>query len=202
MLKRFFSLMFISLFTIFSGCFHQSILNEQEIIIHPRSVWGANDPKPYKSQVPVRITIHHEGTYFPQDSLAFRHIKNIQIWGMRERKWADVPYHYFIDGFGNIIEGRNIFTAGETNTSYNPEGHILISIIGEYHKRQKLNSEQYNSLIKLIAHLCNQFKINPNSIRGHRDYCKPGETDCPGDNIYQLIENKQIINDVERILGK
>jgi hypothetical protein len=202
MLKRFFSLMFISLFTIFSGCFHQSILNEQEIIIHPRSVWGANDPKPYKSQVPVRITIHHEGTYFPQDSLAFRHIKNIQIWGMRERKWADVPYHYFIDGFGNIIEGRNIFTAGETNTSYNPEGHILISIIGEYHKRQKLNSEQYNSLIKLIAHLCNQFKINPDSIRGHRDYCKPGETDCPGDNIYQLIENKQIINDVERILGK
>jgi len=202
MLKRFFSLMFISLFTIFSGCFHQSILNEQEIIIHPRSVWGANDPKPYKSQVPVRITIHHEGTYFPQDSLAFRHIKNIQVWGMRERKWADVPYHYFIDGFGNIIEGRNIFTAGETNTSYNPEGHILISIIGEYHKRQKLNSEQYNSLIKLIAHLCNQFKINPDSIRGHRDYCKPGETDCPGDNIYQLIENKQIINDVERILGK
>ena len=202
MLKRFFSLMFISLFTIFSGCFHQSILNKQEIIIHPRSVWGANDPKPYKSQVPVRITIHHEGTYFPQDSLAFRHIKNIQIWGMRERKWADVPYHYFIDGFGNIIEGRNIFTAGETNTSYNPEGHILISIIGEYHKRQKLNSEQYNSLIKLIAHLCNQFKINPDSIRGHRDYCKPGETDCPGDNIYQLIENKQIINDVERILGK
>jgi hypothetical protein len=202
MLKRFFSLMFISLFTIFSGCFHQSILNEQEIIIHPRSVWGANDPKPYKSQVPVRITIHHEGTYFPQDSLAFRHIKNIQIWGMRERKWADVPYHYFIDGFGNIIEGRNIFTAGETNTSYNPEGHILISIIGEYHKRQKLNSEQYNSLIKLIAHLCNQFKINPDSIRGHRDYCKPGETDCPGDNIYQLIENKQIINDVERVLGK
>jgi len=202
MLKRFFSLMFISLFTTFSGCFHQSILNEQEIIIHPRSVWGANDPKPYKSQVPVRITIHHEGTYFPQDSLAFRHIKNIQIWGMRERKWADVPYHYFIDGFGNIIEGRNIFTAGETNTSYNPEGHILISIIGEYHKRQKLNSEQYNSLIKLIAHLCNQFKINPDSIRGHRDYCKPGETDCPGDNIYQLIENKQIINDVERILGK
>jgi len=202
MLKRFFLLMFISLFTIFSGCFHQSILNEQEIIIHPRSVWGANDPKPYKSQVPVRITIHHEGTYFPQDSLAFRHIKSIQIWGMRERKWADVPYHYFIDGFGNIIEGRNIFTVGETNTSYNPEGHILISIIGEYHKRQKLNSEQYNSLIKLIAHLCNQFKINPDSIRGHRDYCKPGETDCPGDNIYQLIENKQIINDVERILGK
>lgn len=200
MLKKFFLLSLISVIAIFVGCFNKSLLNENSIIIHPRTIWGANEPKLYDSQVPVRITIHHEGTYFPQDSLAFRHIKNIQIWGMRERKWADVPYHFFIDGFGNIIEGRNIFTTGETNTSYNPEGHILISIIGEYHKRQNLNSEQYNSLIRLIVHLCKEFKISPDSIRGHRDFCKPGETDCPGDNIYQLIENKKIINDVKGLL--
>ncbi|MGB9665073.1 MAG: peptidoglycan recognition protein family protein [Ignavibacteria bacterium] len=175
-------------------------MREDKIIIHPRTVWGAIDPKPYKFHHPVRITIHHEGTYFLQDSLAFRHIKNIQIWGMRERKWADVPYHFFIDGFGNIIEGRNIFTAGETNTSYNPEGHILISVIGEYHRKQKLNSSQYNSLLNLIAHLCIKFNISPDSIRGHRDYCKPGETNCPGDNIYQLLENGKIINDVKKII--
>ncbi|MEO0273362.1 MAG: peptidoglycan recognition family protein, partial [candidate division WOR-3 bacterium] len=99
-----------------------------------------------------------------------------------------------------IIEGRDVFTVGETNTSYNPNGHILISVIGEYHKRQKLNNEQYNSLIKLIAHLCKKFEINPDSIRGHRDYCKPGETDCPGDNIYEMIENQKIKDDVKVLL--
>jgi hypothetical protein len=174
---------------------------ENKIIIHPRSSWGANEPEPFKSHIPVRVTIHHEGTYFPQDSLAFRHIKNIQIWGKRERKWIDVPYHFFIDGFGNIIEGRNVFTVGETNTSYNPEGHILISLIGEYQKRQKLNSDQYNSLINLIAYLCKELNINPDSIRGHRDYCRPGETDCPGDYIYHLIKSRKINEDVKKKLS-
>lgn len=200
MLIKSFQLTFILSFYFFAGCFYNHILKNENILIHPRTIWGANEPKPYKSHIPVRITIHHEGTYFPQDSLAFRHIKNIQIWGMRERKWADVPYHFFIDGFGNIIEGRDIFIAGETKTSYNPEGHISIAIVGEYHKRQKLNLNQYNSLLNLIAHLCNKFNISPDSIRGHRDYCKLGETDCPGDNIYQFIENKKIITDVKSIL--
>ncbi|NPV10831.1 MAG: N-acetylmuramoyl-L-alanine amidase [Ignavibacteria bacterium] len=198
MLKNLFKTIFILSFILYSGCSTNFIAKENKIIIHPRNTWGANYPKPFKSHTTVRITIHHEGTYFPQDSLAFRHIKNIQIWGMGEKKWADVPYHFFIDGFGNIIEGRNIFTAGETNTSYNPEGHILISIIGEYHKSQKLNADQYNSLINLITHLCKKYQISPDSIRGHRDYCKPNETDCPGDNIYQFIESRKIIDDVKK----
>lgn len=189
-----------ALFILLNGCFHLKNFNSNEIYIIPRSSWNANEPKEFPKHKPVRITIHHEGTYFPQDSLAFRHIKNIQLWGMRERNWADVPYHFFIDGFGNIIEGRDVFTVGETNTSYNPNGHILISVIGEYHKRQKLNNEQYNSLIKLIAHLCKKFEINPDLIRGHRDYCKPGETDCPGDNIYEMIENQKIKDDVKVLL--
>lgn len=185
---------------IFNSCSNNRTFKDETIIIHPRSVWNANEPKPYKNHTPVRITIHHEGTYFPQDSLAFKHIKNIQIWGMRERKWADVPYHFFIDGFGNIIEGRNILVAGETNTSYNPEGHILISVIGEYHSKQKLNDAQYQSLINLIAYLVNKYKINPDSIKGHRDFGKPGETNCPGDNIYELIKSGKIIRDVKKIL--
>ncbi|MCX8056800.1 MAG: peptidoglycan recognition protein family protein [Ignavibacteria bacterium] len=178
----------------FIGCIKKGILDNDTIIILPRESWNAIEPKEYKKHKPNKITIHHEGTYFPQDSLAFRHIKNIQIWGMRERKWADVPYHFFIDGFGNIIEGRDIFTVGETNTSYDPTGHILISIIGEYHKKQKLNEAQYKSLIKLIEYLRKRFEIKCDEIRGHRDYCKPGETDCPGDNIYELIISNKIKN--------
>lgn len=200
MLKR--NLLIFILFSVFftNGCFNKQSIKTETIVILPRTSWNANEPKDFPKHTPVRITIHHEGTYFPQDSVAFRHIKNIQIWGMRERKWADVPYHFFIDGFGNIIEGRNIFTVGETNTSYDPTGHILISIIGEYHRRQKLNPAQYNALINLIAYLCNEYKISPESIHGHRDYCKEGETDCPGDNIYEMIKSKKIQSDVKEKL--
>jgi len=200
MLKNIFALALFSLIIISFGCSQKVINQNEEIIIYPRTVWNADEPKEFSKHKPVRITIHHEGTYFPQDSLAFRHIKNIQIWGMRERKWADVPYHFFIDGFGNIIEGRDISTVGETNTSYDPTGHILISVIGEYHKRQKLNSDQYNSLIKLLVYLSKKYEIPVDSIRGHRDYCKPNETDCPGDNIYFLLP--EIKRDVKKIRGQ
>jgi hypothetical protein len=180
--------------------YKKQFLRSEDITVLPRSSWNANEPKEFPKHHPVRITIHHEGTYFPQDSLAFRHIKNIQIWGMRERKWIDVPYHYFIDGFRNIIEGRNLYTVGETNTSYDSTEHILISLIRKYHKRQILNESQYKSLKDLIANLCNKFKISPDSIRGHRDYCKPGETNCPGDNIYMIIsEIKSYLK--KKILG-
>lgn len=201
MLEPKFYFIFISIILItISGCSRSIVNREEVIIIHPRSIWNANDPKPFKTHKPTRITIHHEGTYFPQDSLAFRHIKNVQTWGMLDRKWADIPYHFLIDGFGNIIEGRNAFTVGETNTSYDPTGHLLISIIGEYHKRQKLNSDQYKSLIKLIAFLHKKFQINLDSVKGHRDYCRPGETDCPGDNIYQFIQTGKIKEDEEKFL--
>ncbi len=200
MLNRNFSLIILFSFLLISGCIKKQNFHSNDLLILPRSSWNANEPKDFPKHKPVRITLHHEGTYFSQDSLAFRHIKNIQLWGMRERKWADVPYHFFIDGFGNIIEGRNLFTVGETNTSYDPTGHILISVIGEYHRKQKLNDAQYHSLINLIVYLSKEFKISPDSIRGHRDYCKPGETDCPGDNIYQLILNGKIKNDIKGYL--
>lgn len=183
----------------FLSCSSPQIYKD-DIIIYPRSTWKAEEPRPYRSHSPNKITIHHEGTFFPQDSIAFRHIRNIQLWGMRERKWIDIPYHFLIDGFGNIIEGRNVLSPGETNTSYDPTNHILISIIGEYNKKQELNNLQYNSLIKLIAKLCRDFNIKTDSIKGHRDYCKEGETDCPGDNIYKLLQSGKIKSDVEKVL--
>src|SRR5687768_8982003 len=50
--------------------------------IVPRSGWNANEPRPYKQHVPVRITIHHEGTRLEDTANAAKKIRNIQIWGM------------------------------------------------------------------------------------------------------------------------
>ncbi len=192
--------LFCTLLILFSSC-SSKLLTWNELNIIPRTVWNANPPREYKIHTIERITIHHEGTFFHQDSSALQHIKNIQTWGMgKDRNWIDVPYHFLIDGKGNIIEGRNPLTVGETNTSYDPTGHVLISVIGEYHKRQMPRDEQINSIIQLAANLCIRYNLNPDSIKGHRDYCKPGETSCPGDNLYKYLQDRTIQEKVKTIL--
>ncbi|MBU2446864.1 MAG: peptidoglycan recognition protein family protein [Bacteroidetes bacterium] len=201
MLRKIVSLsIFIAMF-IFNSCSGPKLLSWDELEIIPRAVWNANDPKEYKTHTIERITIHHEGTFFHQDSSALRRIKNVQTWGMGpDRKWIDIPYHFLIDGKGNIIEGRNPLTVGETNTSYDPTGHVLISVIGQYHRKQVLRVEQLNSIIQLAANLCIKFNLSPDSIKGHRDFCKPNETSCPGDDIYRYIQDGTITKSVKKLL--
>ena len=49
-----------------------------DITIVPRSGWNAADPKPYKQHVPVKITIHHEGTRLEITDDAAKKMKNSQ----------------------------------------------------------------------------------------------------------------------------
>jgi len=47
----------------------------------------------------------------------------------KDRNWIDIPYHFLIDPNGNVYEGRNVFTVGETATEYDPTGHLLILVL-------------------------------------------------------------------------
>ena len=131
--------------------------------------------------MPVRITVHHEGGRVLADTAsAATRLKNVQTWSMGpDRKWADIPYHYLIAPDGTVYEGRNPLTVGETNTEYDPTGHLLISFLGNY-------NEQYN--------------ISPNTIATHRDYSK--NTTCPGPNIYPYFTSGKVVREVKRVLGE
>jgi hypothetical protein len=168
--------------------------------ILPRSAWNANEPRKYKSQVPVRITIHHEGTTFLPTADAAKKIRNIQIWGMGpDRKWSDIPYHFLISPIGVIYEGRDVFTAGETATEYDPQGHLLITCLGNL-EEQLLPKEQLQSLINLTAYCANKYGISADSIQSHRDYS--AQTTCPGKNLYKYISNGYIKKQVKKQLRK
>lgn len=164
--------------------------------IRSRAEWNASEPKAYKSQVPVRITIHHEGEIFnPEKESSEHHIKNIQTWGMSEaRNWSDIPYHFLIDLDGNIFEGRNVFTAGETATEYNPEGHLLITCLGNF-EEQKVTDKQLKALINCIAYCCMKYQIAPSTLKAHRDFAK---TLCPGKDLYRYLESGYLQNEVEK----
>ncbi len=168
--------------------------------IIPRSGWNAAEPREYKSQVPVRLTIHHEGTKLEVKDDAAKKIKNIQTWGMGpDRKWADIPYHFLIAPDGKIFEGRNINTVGETATEYDPSGHLLISCLGNL-EVQPVTDEQLSSLTKLIAYCSAKYNIPIDSIASHRDYSN--QTSCPGKNLYQYLENGYIKKTVAELLSR
>lgn len=169
-------------------------------VINSRESWNAVAPKPFASQVPVRITVHHEGTKLLATDDAVRKIKGIQTWGMGpDRKWADVPYHFFIAPDGKIYEGRNINTVGETNTEYNPSGHLLICCLGNY-EEYEVPEAQLQSLIQLIAWCSKTYKIPAGTLATHRDYSK--QTTCPGKNLYKYFENGYIKEELRKKLGK
>ena len=191
-MKTFNQISFILILLVISGC------SSKELIIKSRGEWKANDPLLYQSHIPVRLTIHHEGQIFEKGQDAAKHIKDVQVWGMGpDRKWADIPYHFLIDLDGNIYQGRNVFTAGETATTYDPTGHLLLTCIGNF-EEQELPEEQLQALINLTAYCCIKYQISPDSIAAHKDYA---ETLCPGKNLYKYIENGYIKRKVKKILA-
>jgi hypothetical protein len=177
---------------------HHAAVQKNDPVIIPRSGWNAAEPKPYKEHTPVRITVHHEGTRLLITDDAARKIKNIQTWGMGpDREWADIPYHFLIAPNGTIYEGRNVNTVGETNTEYDPTGHLLICCLGNL-EEQELPKEQLASLISLIAYVSRKYNISYETLAAHKDFSK--QTNCPGKNLYPLFENGYIKSEVKKLL--
>lgn len=167
--------------------------------IVPKSEWNGVGGRPYKQHVPVKITVHHEGgKLLTIDGDAKQRLKNIQTWGMGpDRKWADVPYHLLIAPDGTVFEGRNPLTVGETNTEYDPTGHLLICFLGNYNQ-QKLDEKLLKVLTNLLADQCIKYNISPKEISTHRDHSK--QTTCPGEDIYSYYKSGYLVNEVTKLL--
>jgi hypothetical protein len=167
---------------------NSNVLNDIGIV--SRSNWQALDPKPFKTHTPVRITVHHEGTYLDKTGNAAKKIAAIQKWGMGpDRNWADIPYHFLIAPDGTIYEGRAVNTVGETATEYDPTGHLLITCLGDYEK-QEVPKEVITSLTKLIAFCSKKYGLPLETLSTHRDQSK--QTNCPGKNLYRFFEDGTI----------
>jgi hypothetical protein len=146
-----------------------------------RQEWGASDPAGlYRPHVPSRITIHHDGIFFDADDDPVARLKLIQRHALRTRRWVDIPYHFLIDLEGRIYAGRPVEAVGDTATNYDPDGHVSITLLGDYDV-QRINSAQLEAIVSLASWLSLTYGIPPETIAGHRDYAA---TTCPGDTLY------------------
>lgn len=189
-------LLFASLLLLGCKAGHKATRSADPHIVS-RHQWQAADPKPYKTHVPVRITVHHEGTQLNYTDNAAQKIKAIQRWGMGpDRNWADIPYHFLIAPNGTIYQGRDVFTVGETNTEYDPTGHLLICCLGNY-EVQEVTPEMLQSLIQLIAWCSKKYLLPIETLSTHRDNSK--QTSCPGKNLYAYFSNGYVLQEARKL---
>jgi hypothetical protein len=143
----------------------------------------------------THVTLHHTGSaepLQPHDDPAEK-LRGLQLWGARERNWWDVPYHYLLDLDGRVFEGRDWRYIGETNTTYDPGGHFLISMIGNY-ERQEPSARQLEAIADLMAWALRRFDLPPDRIGGHYHYASTG---CPGRHLRKYLEDGTLRRMVE-----
>ncbi len=146
----------------------------------------------------THVTLHHTGDTKPlrrEDDPVTR-LRGLQSWGASDRNWWDVPYHYLLDLDGRVFEGRDWHFIGETNTNYNPNGHFLISIIGNY-DLQEPTPAQLGSIADMMAWALQTFSLPLESIGGHYQYADSG---CPGKFLRRYLEDGTITRMVKERL--
>ena len=151
-----------------------------------REEWGAKPPvAEMKRHEPKRITIHHTATLQKSERTLKDKLKALQEFSQKEGKldngkskpaWPDVPYHFYIDCNGGVAEGRDVNFVGDTNTEYDPTGHVLVVLEGNF-EEEKIPSVQWDALCKVVAELAKRYYVAAADVKGHQDYAK---TQCPG----------------------
>lgn len=128
-----------------------------------------------------RLTFHHTAGSQSSIALVPQRLRDYQASHM-SNDWPDIAYHYLIDRAGNVYEGRSIDLAGDTSTDYDPVGHFIPAMEGDF-TMARPSAAQVDSLVALLAWASQEFGVSADEIGGHRDYAA---TACPGDQAYDM----------------
>ncbi len=159
-----------------------------EARVVPASAWGSvpAEPGSMRPHAVTRITLHHGGVAYARGRDPAEYLRALQAWSRRDRTWPDVPYHYVIDPDGGIWEGRDIRYAGDTNTDYDPAGHALVVVLGNFEEEVPAE-RQLAAAADVMALLAARHGVPPDRIGGHRDHA--AGTACPGRHLARYLEN-------------
>jgi N-acetylmuramoyl-L-alanine amidase len=163
-----------------------------------REAWGA---RPARSggtpQVPSHITIHHSAVVLGDNSKAPGRIREDQRYHQDSQGWIDIAYHVGVDRKGNIYQLRDPGIVGDTATSYDPAGHLLVFCEGNFDE-EDVTEELLAGVAMACAWGAKRYFIPPETISGHRDFAA---TSCPGTNLYAHIASGEIGRRVEDLVA-
>lgn len=162
----------------------------------PRAVWargleqGAFTPHSIST-----ITVHHTAVAWAADTdgqaRARAHTR-----GHLDRGWPDLAYHALIDGHGAIRMGRPWTAVGDTGTDYDPTGHFLLTLEGNF-EEQAPTEEQLATAARVLAWASAEFGVSPQAIDAHRDHAS---TACPGERLYAEVQSGRLAARVQAVL--
>jgi hypothetical protein len=144
--------------------------------------WPALQPP----QQITHITLHHQGEVWKEGTDVEAYLRRLQQWSRLTKRWADIPYHYVIAPDGRIYAARPLAQPGDTNTEYDPRGHALVMLVGNFEEQQPTPA-QLNAAVELTAWLAREHHLGLDAIASHKDHSR--QTVCPGKNFYAHIES-------------
>lgn len=160
-----------------------------------RAMWGATRPRVDRMDKTdgayTRITVHHSADPdpVPLDGSAartYQAVREIQKAHMdgKTTHYGDIGYHFLIDPYGRLIEGRDLSFQGAHAYGDNNVQNIGICVIGNFEK-DKPTAAALAALEKEIEYLRTRYKIPRSRVFGHREL---RSTECPGENLMKWVE--------------
>lgn len=123
------------------------------------------------------VVIHHTGAELDPTAAT------IHEWH-KQNGWNGCGYHYIIRKDGTVERGRPKWAVGSHAYGRNSDT-VGVHVGGEF-TSSKPTPAQIESLVALLADLCDEYDIDPaTAIIGHRD--TPTPTACPGDVLYGML---------------
>jgi hypothetical protein len=122
------------------------------------------------------LVVHHSALEYLDGP---REIQRLHI---LQNGYADVGYHFFVDGLGQLYEGRPLNERGAHTGGYNT-GTVGICLLGNFDVIEPVLA-QLNTLRQVAVYLRDTVGIT--YLAGHRDF-QPEATVCPGANLWPLL---------------
>lgn len=163
-----------------------------------RAGWGASPPQwrsggeePFDAEISpggyliypeplapwlTTLVVHHAALEFNQGP------RVIQRLHVLRNNFADVGYHFFIDGLGQLYEGRPLQVRGAHTGGHNT-GTIGVCLLGNFELIPPIQA-QLDTLQLLAATLREEYGLT--HLAGHRDF-QPDATVCPGENLWPVL---------------
>jgi hypothetical protein len=159
------------------------------LAILPRSSWKAQPPRT-REMTAVRgtwnrITVHHSaesqdenpGGSLQETAAALRRIQKVHMdAGDPDHGWADIGYHFLIDGSGRVLEGRELAWQGAHARGANNRDNIGICLLGDFSRRSP-SPAAMAALQRVLDDLRARYSVQSSRVYLHKELTS---TDCPG----------------------
>jgi len=159
-----------------------------------RGQWGASATIPHRlDQNGSRyeyITLHHSAMPNPpqlsgslaDSAAAVRQIQRGHMVGTE--KMGDIGYHFLVDPFGRVFQGRDVTYQGAHAGGTNNRRNLGICLIGNF-DLERPTAEALGSLNSLVNQLRGSYGIPAHKVVGHSRW---KNTACPGKHLATWLD--------------